>query len=73
MAKRNHRGNSDLVGDRKALGLNQRDYWVRYGITQSGGSRYESGRPIPRPLAILMCLHKAGRISDKDLASVLKK
>jgi predicted transcriptional regulator len=61
---------NDLVNERKALGLNQSDYWERYGVTQSGGSRYETGRPMPRPLAILMRLHKAGKISDKDLASV---
>jgi DNA-binding transcriptional regulator YiaG len=29
--------------------LNQSDFWSRFGVTQSGGSRYESGRTIPRP------------------------
>ena len=32
---------------RKKLGLNQMDFWSRIGVTQSGGSRYESGRNMP--------------------------
>ena len=28
---------------RKKLGLNQKDFWGAVGVTQSGGSRYESG------------------------------
>ena len=28
---------------RKKLGLNQSDFWSAVGVTQSGGSRYESG------------------------------
>lgn len=28
------------------LGLNQSEFWSRVGITQSGGSRYETGREI---------------------------
>jgi len=29
---------------RKTSGMNQQAFWTRFGITQSGGSRYESGR-----------------------------
>lgn len=36
------------------LGLNQSDFWIRVGTTQSGGSRYESGRDIPEPVQILL-------------------
>ena len=43
----------DLVGTRKALGLNQSAFWSRIGVTQSGGSRYEMGRKMPKPLAML--------------------
>ena len=39
---------------RRRLGLNQYDFWVRLGVTQSGGSRYESGRRIPRPMLLLI-------------------
>lgn len=33
---------------RKRLGLNQAEFWSKIGVTQSGGSRYESGRSMPR-------------------------
>ena len=29
-------------------------FWSRVGVTQSGGSRYESGRNIPRPVQMLL-------------------
>lgn len=73
MAKKRKAKISDTTNERKALGLNQADYWERYGVTQSGGSRYESGRAIPRPLGILLRLHKDGKISDKDLAAAREK
>ena len=43
----------DLVGTRNALGLNQSAFWSRIGVTQSGGSRYETGRKMPKPVAML--------------------
>ena len=33
---------------RKSLGLNQAEFWGRVEVTQSGGSRYENGRSMPR-------------------------
>jgi DNA-binding transcriptional regulator YiaG len=39
----------DIVAERKATNLNQSEYWTRFGVTQSGGSRYESGRAGPCP------------------------
>lgn len=39
---------------RKKLGLNQQTFWSRLGVTQSGGSRYESGRNIPKPVQKLI-------------------
>ena len=41
---------------RKKLGLNQENFWGRIEVTQPGGSRYESGRDIPEPTAILLDL-----------------
>ena len=35
---------------RKAKGLNQAEFWGPLGVTQSGGSRYESDRNIPEPV-----------------------
>ncbi|MBA8735365.1 helix-turn-helix domain-containing protein [Chromobacterium violaceum] len=39
---------------RRQTGLNQQQFWTRIGVTQSGGSRYESGRNIPRPVQTLV-------------------
>ena len=41
---------------RRRLRLNQQEFWSRVGVTQSGGSRYESGRSIPRPVRELVRL-----------------
>ena len=72
MARKSKLDFSDIATTRKKLNLNQTEFWSRYGVTQSGGSRYESGRSIPKPLAILLWLHRSGRVSDKDLADALK-
>jgi transcriptional regulator with XRE-family HTH domain len=61
-----------LLDARKKAGMNQSEFWHRFGVTQSGGSRYESGRNIPMPSAMLLWLAHTGRISDKDLADALK-
>jgi hypothetical protein len=39
---------------RKKLEKNQSDFWKPLGVTQSGGSRYESGRGIPKPIQLLL-------------------
>jgi len=41
---------------RKKLGINQIDFWSQIGVTQSGGSRYESGRTMPKPVRELLRL-----------------
>jgi len=41
---------------RKQLGLTQAQFWNRIQVTQSGGSRYENGRPIPGPVKSLLAL-----------------
>lgn len=38
---------------RRKMDLNQSEFWGRIGITQSGGSRYEDGRKVPRAVAVL--------------------
>ncbi|MDO4877928.1 MAG: helix-turn-helix domain-containing protein [Neisseria sp.] len=52
---------------RKKLGLNQQDFWSEVGVTQSGGSRYESGRKMPKPVRELLRLVHIERV---DLAKV---
>jgi len=41
---------------RRKLGMNQQQFWAKLGVTQSGGSRYESGRNMPRPVQHLLRL-----------------
>lgn len=36
--------------------MNQSEFWNRVGVTQSGGSRYESGRNVPMPVRILLAV-----------------
>jgi hypothetical protein len=39
---------------RHSLKLNQAEFWGRLEVTQSGGSRYEHGRAMPRPVRKLL-------------------
>ncbi|MCG9027057.1 helix-turn-helix domain-containing protein [Laribacter hongkongensis] len=41
---------------RRKLGMNQQAFWSCIGVTQSGGSRYESGRNMPKPVRELLRL-----------------
>lgn len=41
---------------RQKLRLNQLEFWGPLGVTQSGGSRYESGRDMPKPVRMLLHL-----------------
>lgn len=58
----------DVREMRKKLGLNQADFWSRLSVTQSGGSRYESGRSIPGPVRLLLHLTYG---TEKQAADVL--
>ena len=49
-----HLMHCDALKLRKRLGLNQADFWGRIEVTQSGGSRYENGRPMPRVVRKLL-------------------
>jgi transcriptional regulator with XRE-family HTH domain len=60
----------DLINPRelrRRLGMNQEEFWTRIGVTQSGGSRYESGRSMPKPVRQLLRLVHVERI---DLSRV---
>lgn len=48
---------TDYRALRKSKDLNQQDFWRPVYVTQSGGSRYESGREAPAPVAELVRLH----------------
>lgn len=55
---------------RRKLGLNQQEFWSRIGVTQSGGSRYESGRNMPKPVRELLRLV---HIEQIDLSKVRRE
>ena len=55
---------------RRRLGLNQEQFWTQIGVTQSGGSRYESGREMPKPVRELLRLVHVEQI---DLSKVKKE
>ena len=52
----------DVREIRRKLGMNQSQFWSKIGVTQSGGSRYESGRNIPRPVQALLRLVHIERV-----------
>ena len=64
---------------RRKLGLNRQQFWSKIGVTQSGGSRYESGRNMPRPVRELLRLVHVEQIDiqrikrdDVDVVDYLK-
>jgi hypothetical protein len=63
-------------GELKRLRTSKREsqekFWARFGVTrfgvtQSSGSRFETGLGIPPPVALLVKLYVAGKLSDADL------
>jgi transcriptional regulator with XRE-family HTH domain len=60
----------DAKSIRLKLGMNQKDFWKKVCTTQSGGSRYESGRNIPASVQTLIVLAYG---NDKDVARVLEE
>ncbi len=64
---------------RQKLGLNQQEFWSKVGVTQSGGSRYESGREMPKAVRELLRLVHVERFDltkikrdDLVIAAMLK-
>jgi hypothetical protein len=57
---------------RTASGLNQTDFWRKYGATQSAGSRYESDRPVGIPTQILMVLEALGYVDQRHLVEAVR-
>jgi len=65
---------------RRKLRMNQQEFWSRIGVTQSGGSRYESGREMPKPVRELLRLVHVEQIDlsqvkrvDFEIISYLKE
>jgi len=52
------------IKHRNMVGMNQAEFWSPLGVTQSGGSRYESGRNIPAPVQRLYFLTYVVGVTD---------
>lgn len=58
---------------RKKLYLNQADFWSHFQTTQSGGSRYESGREIPLPVQVLLNIAFGSETKSSAIIDDLRK
>src|SRR5580692_7336576 len=56
-----------IIAYRKKKKESQRQFWARFGVTQSRGSRFESGAEIPAPVSILLGLYFTKTVTDTDL------
>lgn len=63
---------AEVQEKRRKLGLNQSEFWSQIGVTQSGGSRYESGRNIPKPVQLLLHLAYGTEKQSQDLLTWLR-
>jgi DNA-binding transcriptional regulator YiaG len=65
--------NAEAKTIRTKLKLTQGEFWSRVAVTQSGGSRYESGRPIPAPVQkLLLIAYGKPNVSNKIVADLRK-
>lgn len=53
--------------------MNQRDFWRACGVTQSGGSRYESGRRLPKPVQKLLDIAYGPRKASERVIAELRR
>jgi DNA-binding transcriptional regulator YiaG len=61
---------TDWGAVRRKLGLSQSEFWGPIGVTQSGGSRYENDRKVPRPVDKMLTIAYA---SEKQSAAEVKR
>ena len=62
----------EIKAFRKKLGVNQGVFWARVAVTQSGGSRFESGRTIPKTIQMLLHMAYAPEIRAQRLVKHLR-
>ena len=63
---------NDIGAHRDKANYTQVDFWRRFGITQSAGSRMEQGKPIPIPAQILIALEELGYVSQEQLIEAMR-
>ena len=44
----------ELISLRQKFDMSQTEFWNAVNVSQSGGSRYEAGRPVPDQVLILI-------------------
>ena len=64
---------SRLMRLRSQFGGSQREFWSRVFVSQSGASRYEAGREIPRPTQLLIQFVYGTGEESKKLFEALRK
>lgn len=64
--------NGNIRKIRLSTGRNQQQFWSAVGITQSGGSRYESGRTPPKPVQMLLTIAYAPEKQAAKLATEMR-
>ena len=52
---------------RYLMGESQAEFWRRFGVSQTRGSRFEQGAPIPQSVLMLLRLYLLSVIDDRDL------
>lgn len=62
----------DALVLRKKIGLSQSDFWSRIAVTQSGGSRNESGRNLTTQVQLLLHLAYAPEAEALAMLSHLR-
>ena len=60
-------GAEELRTIRRLSRASQKEFWRKFGVTQSAGSHFENGRALPLPLALLLRVYAMGKICDQDL------
>lgn len=56
---------------RKTRGATQTEFWSALGVTQSAGSRYETGREMDKPLRALLILQESGILDEADMKQLM--
>ena len=58
---------------RKSQGVNQQAFWKDLGVTQSGGSRFETGRALPRTVNILLNIRLQEPKISREIVTALRQ
>ena len=64
---------AEIVEYRRKNRLNQSEFWCPLGVTQSGGSRYENERSVPKPVQALLALAYGPEAQAQALFESLRK